>query len=103
MPLEYRILPQAQADLEVLQEWWKRERPAARFDLKRAYQEAMGRLLENPGMGRPYQHRRVKNVRSFALHPRTPYRIFYAVTDSQLVVLAIWSSLRRQGPALPNI
>ena len=101
MTLRIEIEPQATAQLDELDLWWREHRPASRTSVLDEFERALGVLREQPGVGAPYTRGGARNVRWLRLRG-TPYRLFYLHEPGSevLSVVAVWSSVRRAGPPL---
>lgn len=60
-----------------------------------------GVLAETPYIGSPYLRTPVPGVRRLLLK-KTPYHVYYRVKEeaSEVVVLSVWSTVRKHGPPL---
>lgn len=61
-------------------------------------------LAMAPDTGALHPHRRIPEVRR-ALLPRTRYHVYYVhdIERDEVVVLALWSALRRRAPPLRQV
>lgn len=101
MTAAVRFHPAALAQLEALDRWWRENRPAAAAQGTNEAERIIALLREAPGIGAPYPHASVPDVRVVRL-TRTPYRLFYVhdASAGEVVVLALWSGLRGHGPLI---
>lgn len=91
--------PQALAQVQAAQTWWKRNRPSAPRLLRDELAEALRLLRDAPEAGAPYAHRRLRGVRRVVLH-RTRYYLYYVTEPAGVTILALWSVLRGRAPPL---
>ena len=101
MTLHVRILPEAEAQAEALAAWWRENRPAAPEIVKEELQRAVNVLAETPFVGSPYTRTPVPGVRRFPLR-KTPYHVYYRVKENagEVVIMSVWSAMRKRGPPL---
>jgi len=99
--LQIRILPEAERQAVELHHWWRKNRPAASVSIYDELQRIYARLIESPNFGMPYKRRGMSGVRRYRLK-KTPYHVYYFIDEavSEVVVMAVWSAMRRQGPPL---
>lgn len=85
-----------QADL-----WWREHRPGTANRVEEELARALALLLESPGIGALYPDDAVPGLRRYRLRT-TPYFLYYAVDNDKqtLVVVALWSAMRKKGPPL---
>lgn len=99
--MKYRLQVTAQAaqDIERCKAWWRKHRDKAPERLSVELERVFERLKENPSIGQPYKRRGFPGVRRIGLN-KTPYQLYYAVEDGEVIVITLWSSMRKRGPAL---
>ena len=93
----------AEADEQALaaENWWISNRPSAHALFAEELSEALSSLGRFPKLGRPYRVRGVTGVRRLYLQT-TRYHVYYVHDPEahEIVVLAIWSAVRGEGPPL---
>ncbi len=96
-----KVLISARAAAQVRQaaKWWQEHRPAAPGAVGTDFREAIALLVEQPGIGAPYEGARTPGVRRLYLS-RIRYFVYYETSDSSLRVLAFWHQSRGQQPAV---
>lgn len=98
--MKVHFTPQAIAQAEAAQKWWRRNRRLAPRLFEEELAKALQLLRGAPLAGPPYAHPRRRDVRRLLL-PETRYHLYYCVTDGDgVIVLAVWSALRGRGPQL---
>jgi len=91
----------ADAQIEMIEVWWRENRPAAPDMFSRELEAAV-RLLEiSPQIGKAYPEAPVPDVRRLLIG-RSRYHIYWEIdADSDAVtVLAVWHARRGSGPRL---
>lgn len=81
--------------------WWVEHRPSAPSAFRKELASLIGLLKTSPEMGTPHPHRWIKGVRRSPLE--TSREIVYYAYDpreGEVLVLAVWSSLRGKPPPL---
>lgn len=96
-PLQIRLSPQAQTQIEQAAEWWARNRPSAPNAIHHDVAEMLTILSTQPGAGAPARRGRVKGLRRVNLS-RVRYYIYYRVSEGFLDVLAFWHTSRVGQP-----
>ncbi|MCL2779417.1 MAG: type II toxin-antitoxin system RelE/ParE family toxin [Polyangiaceae bacterium] len=83
-----------------LDAWWTEHRTSAR-PLEDLLARAFDQIVAQPLIGRVYGRRHAARVRKLGVQG-TPYAVYYRVHGErdEIVVLAVWSSMRRRGPPL---
>lgn len=97
--MRIRFSPQALAQAEAAQGWWKRNRRLAPHLFEDELERGLKLLHVAPLAGPPYQHRRREGVRRLLLQ-ETRYHLYYEIGIEGLVVLAVWSAVRGRPPRL---
>ncbi len=62
--------------------------------LEEKFAKRFAQLAEAPGIGTPYRGSQVKKV------VEGPYKIFYRVSETKIVILRIWDGRRGHDPLL---
>jgi len=97
MSLDLRLKPQVRRDLRAIALYIARANQdinsgqVVALRLARRFQD----ILHAPGMGAPYHER--SGVRKIN---EGPYKIFYRVAASEVIILRIWDGRRGHDPAL---
>lgn len=101
MTFQIRILPEAEEQARAVADWWRANRPAAPDLVKQELRRTFGVLAETPYIGSRYLRTRVPGVRRYPLK-KTPYHVYYRVKEDggEVVVLSVWSTVRKHGPPL---
>jgi plasmid stabilization system protein ParE len=92
--LEVEVTPRAAAQLERAARWWSANRPAAPNAIADDFEQAMGLLSQQPGLGAQSSSSRYRDLRRLFL-TRVGYHIYYRLEPSKVVVLAFWRASRR--------
>ncbi|WP_437999805.1 type II toxin-antitoxin system RelE/ParE family toxin [Sorangium sp. So ce185] len=81
--------------------WWIENRPAAPSLFREELAALLSLLRAAPDAGAPHAHRRIKGIRRAPL-PTTRYLVYYVHDreSGEILVLAVWSSLRGRPPRL---
>lgn len=88
----------AEDDIDRVDAWWQQNAGAP--DLFRNELAHMFALLAStPQMGVPYRRRRIPGLRRVLLRS-TRYHVYYVFDGSRVIVLSVWSAVRRRGPRL---
>ncbi len=102
MSLPVRTTPEADLKIREIDDWWRRNRDAARdlffdfFDELRAAFEIIG---HTPHIGRLYRQSPVLSTRRVLLKA-TRYHVYYIAGPDDVTVLAMWHGRRGVGPPL---
>jgi plasmid stabilization system protein ParE len=91
----------ADAQIEMIEAWWRENRPAAPDMFSRELETAVHLLEMSPLIGKAYPEAPVPEVRRLLIG-RSRYHIYWEVdAGSQVVtVLAVWHARRGSGPSL---
>lgn len=86
---------------QVVDGWWRQERPAAPGLFFEEITSAVERLASMPGSGAVFDSRRARGTRRILL-PRCGYHVYYTLDAKkhEVLVRAIWHSARGRGPEL---
>ena len=88
--LSVRFRPEADSEYQEAQQWYREQRPGLEREFTLCVDEAIQRIRRNPQLYPiGYLHLRRAIVRRF------PYSIFYAVTEKQIKVFAVFHSRRQ--------
>ena len=99
MTLPVLATPEAEAQIREIDTWWRINRSAAPDLFLLELSEAFDLLGAAPRIGRAYRKSPIPQVRRVLLKG-TRYHVYYAVTASAVVVLALWHAQRGVGPPL---
>ena len=103
MRAEIRVTPQAEEQAVAAASWWAQNRVAAPGLFTDELLGALDMLSGTPDVGRRYRRARIPGLRRILL-PRTRYHVYYVhePESCKVVVLAVWSAVRGQGPELAS-
>lgn len=93
------VTPEAEAQIRIIDSWWRRERPAAPGLFAEELASSFALLSNAPLAGRHYHHATVSDVRRVLLRS-TRYHVYYRLHESDVIVLAVWGAVRGSGPEL---
>lgn len=100
----YRVelSPEALEQAYAIDDWWRRNRPAAPDLFVAELTVALERLEGSPLSSARYDQAGMVGLRRLLL-PRTRYHVYFTVVEDQAVVEvhAVWHSAQGKGPALP--
>ena len=101
MKLHVWPTPDAEAQIKEIGAWWRENRTAAPTLFKDELKRALDLIAERPHIGAPYKRRGIRDLRRYRLG-KTPYQAYYVprVDDGEVIVVAVWSSMRRRGPPI---
>ena len=87
--MQIRFVPEANAELAEARLWYRLQRDGLDIELMRRIDETLDRINDAPRRF-PRVHRQLRRaiVRQF------PFAIFYAVTDDEILVFAVFHSKR---------
>ena len=93
--------PDAEAQIAQIGAWWRENRTKAPTLFKDELERVVAVIAEAPNTGAPYRRRGIPGLRRYRLH-KTPYHVYYVprVEEGDLVVVAVWSSMRKRGPPI---
>ena len=96
-----RFTPEAAEQARRADAWWRENRPAAPALLASELHDAVERLETEPGIGQPHASKALAGVRRAGLR-RTRFHIYYVVREPEILIVAVWSAVRGEGPPLPS-
>jgi plasmid stabilization system protein ParE len=101
MTFRVEIEPEAVAQIDELDLWWREHRPAAASQVVDELARVVATLEQSPEIGAPYRRRGIQNVRWLRLR-KTPYLAYYEYkpNDELVRIVAVWSGARGRGPDL---
>jgi plasmid stabilization system protein ParE len=91
--------PEADAQIRIIDDWWRENRPASPDLFLDELSVAFEVIGQAPLIGRPYRPSPVPGTRRVLLK-RTRYHVYYVANDRQVLVLALWHGQRGVGPSL---
>ena len=91
--------PEAIAHAEVIQAWWKLNRPKAPRLFATELAAALRHVRRWPEAGQLYEPEGVRPTRRLML-PKSRYQIYYWIDDAKAVIriYAVWHTSRGDGP-----
>jgi plasmid stabilization system protein ParE len=97
LPVE--TTPEADAQIRTIDDWWRRNRPAAPDVFLDELATSFEILGHTPEIGRPYRRSSVRGARRLLLK-KCRYHVYYVPSDHEVKVLAVWHAVRGVGPPL---
>ena len=94
--------PEAEGQIRAIDAWWRENRTASPNLFSEELASIFELLASTPYIGRTYRHATVKDVRRVLLRS-TRYHTYYVVHDDAVIVLSVWSAVRRTGPDLTGL
>jgi plasmid stabilization system protein ParE len=101
MSLPTIVSPEAEAQIHVIDAWWRANRRASPNLFVEELAAAFELLASAPEIGRRYPHPEVTGVRRLLLRA-TRHHVYYVPTSTGVVVLAVWGAVKGSGPDLPT-
>lgn len=100
MKLRVNVTPEAQVQIEGLQEWWDTNRTAAK-PLADELERVLALLCARPHLGLRLEKSPILGVRTYRVGS-TPYLLYYLpdVKAGVLHILAAWSGVKGDRPPL---
>jgi plasmid stabilization system protein ParE len=92
--------PEAEAQIGAIDEWWRRNRPAAPGLFAEELVHCFVVLAQAPMIGKPYRLQPTIPGLRRALLRATRYHVYYVPHLDAVRVLAVWHSQRGQAPSL---
>lgn len=98
---EVRFAPEAVARIAEISWWWRTNRLGAPELFDEELAAAVALLAGAPSAGRRVVRRNLPGLRRLLL-PGTRQHVYYLedVSAGQVVVISVWSAMRRRGPRL---
>jgi plasmid stabilization system protein ParE len=89
--MRYNIIIRPEARMELLEafHWYQQQKPGLGYDFKLCIDELLSKLSGNPNL-HPIIHRDVKR----AFIKRFPFGVFYIVSDTDVIILAVLHARR---------
>ena len=99
MSVPVRTTPEADEQIRMVHNWWRRNRSAAPDMFVNELASAFTLVGSTPHLGHPYRRSPVAGVRRVLL-PGSRYHVYYVGLDHEVRVLAVWHGRRGSGPPL---
>jgi plasmid stabilization system protein ParE len=99
MTLPIIVSPEAEAQIQVIESWWRANREAAPDLFSQELAEAFANIRAAPEAGHRYPHRARKGVRRVPLRA-TRHHVYYVASRERVIILAVWGSVKKRGPKL---
>ncbi len=101
MKVVVETTPEADAQAEAAERWWRENRPLAPNRFIDELSAALRLLSDSPETGRRVKRRRIPGLRRLLL-PVTRYHLYYVyvLKRARVYVISIWSAHRGRGPRL---
>ena len=96
------VSPEAEAQIQTIDAWWRENRPASPNLFVEELAQAFSTIEFAPDAGHRYPHPSVKGVRRIFLRA-TRNHVYYLAGTDQAIVLAVWGSIKGGGPDLGSI
>ena len=102
MTLRLVVAPEALAQAEAIDEWWRENRRASPDLFADELATAFATIEGAPKSGAPVEHPELPDVRRVLLRA-TRMHVYYVLTDGAARVVAVWGSVRGSGPDLRGL
>ena len=99
MSLLVRTTPEADVQIRVIDNWWRKNRTASQDLFADELAAAFELLAHAPYIGRLYRQSPVSDTRRLLLK-ETRYHVYYVPVGNEVRVLAVWHAQRGVGPPL---
>jgi plasmid stabilization system protein ParE len=96
------VAPEAEAQIETIDMWWRANRPASPELFEQELSQAFSTIEAAPEAGLRYQHPVVKGIRRVLLRA-TRNHVYYLDTGDIVVIVAVWGALKKCGPDLSSV
>ncbi len=96
--MRVELADEAEAQVSAIDSWWREHRPTAPDLFTQELEHALGLLKDVPTLGVNYDE--AKKIRRMLL-PKTGHHVYFTQRAEVLLVVALWSGRRGQGPPLP--
>ena len=97
--MKLRVTPRAQREIDRIDAWWRKNRPASPSLFIEETIKAIEQALAAPLLGKRYTGGKRADV-LYVVMPRTQRNLYYVVEGDAVVVLAVWGARRHHGPRL---
>jgi plasmid stabilization system protein ParE len=95
--VKVELSAEAQAQVDRIDAWWRKNRPAAQGLFAEELEEAFRTLAETPAVAVRYAPK--PGVRRLLLR-RTRHHLYVVEEPARVFVVAVWSAYRGSGPRL---
>ena len=99
MSLPVRTTPEADAQIGEIDDWWRRNRPAAPDLFLDELAKSFDVIVHAPHVGRLYRRSPVPDTRRVLLSV-SRYHVYYVPQVDEVKVIAVWHARRGVGPPL---
>ena len=99
MSLPVGTTPEADAQILEIDNWWRKNRPAAPDLFLSELSESFELIAGAPQIGRLYRQSPVHGARRLLLRG-TRYHVYYVPGEHEVRILAVWHGERGAGPPL---
>ena len=99
MNLPVRTTPEVDAQIRVIDEWWRRDRESSPDLFLDELRRSFDILSAAPRIGQPYRRSPVPGARRVLLKG-TRYHVYYVSGPEEVRVLTLWHAQRGTGPPL---
>jgi plasmid stabilization system protein ParE len=97
-----RYTPEATAHAAEVDLWWKENRTKAPDLFVEELRAAESLLARSPRAGQPHESEAMPGVRRLLLL-KTRFHVYYIIAEKEIVIVAVWSAVRKQGPPLGDL
>lgn len=94
-----RLSDEARQQADHVRAWWRANRLGAPTLFEDEVAAALGLLATHPQVGKAARVRGARGVRRVLL-PATRYHLYYTTDATGVLVVSLWSAVRRRGPSL---
>jgi plasmid stabilization system protein ParE len=102
MTLRLIVAPEALAQAEAIDEWWRENRQASPDLIADELAAAFATIEGAPRSGAPVERPEPRGVRRVLLRA-TRMHVYYVLTDEAARVVAVWGAVRGAGPDLTGL
>lgn len=96
------VSPEAEAQIDAIDTWWRSNRAASPDLFAQELAEAFATIEAAPEAGHRYPHPDVKGVRRVPLRT-TRNHVYYVDAGEVVAILAVWGAIKKTGPDLSRI
>jgi plasmid stabilization system protein ParE len=98
--VKVRLNEDAEADVDVIDTWWRENRPEAPDLFRDELAAVLDLLASSPHAGETYKRLAGHAVRRTLLERTRRYVYHFVADDETVLVVAVWGTERGQGPRL---
>jgi plasmid stabilization system protein ParE len=95
------VSPEAEAQIETIDVWWRTHRLASPGLFAHELAEALSTIELAPEAGQRFPHPRLKGLRRVPLRA-TRHHVYYLEGGAAIVILAVWGAIKGAGPDLTS-